>query len=92
MACPLLNKVADSALTPESSLLQSCFDYNIPISSSDHTPQPLSNAMIDGMGINMLANRFTISGYPQWYPFGVPGVNYQVQDETMLFRFSIEEM
>ena len=81
----------DSALTPESSLLQSCFDYNIPSRADKGTPQPLSDAMIDGMGINMLANRFTISGYPQWFPFGVPGLNYQEQDETMQFRFAIEE-
>ena len=52
---------------------------------------PLTDAMIDGMGINMLSNRFTISGFPQWFPFGVPGVNYQQQDETMQFRFAIEE-
>ena len=37
------------------------------------------------------ANLFTISGYPQWYPFGIAGSNYQEADETTLFRFSIEE-
>jgi hypothetical protein len=81
----------DSTLTPENSLLKSCFDYKIPNHADKNTPQQLTDAMIDGMGINMLANRFTISGFPQWYPFGVPGVNYQQQDETMQFRFSIEE-
>ena len=80
-----------SALTPESSLLQSCFDYHLPSRAGTGAPPPLTDAMIDGMGISMLANRFTISGFPQWYPFGVPGVNYQVQDETMQFRFALEE-
>ena len=48
--------------------------------------------MIDGLGINLHANLFTISGYPQWYPFGVVGVNYQEADETTQFRFSVEEL
>ena len=47
--------------------------------------------MIDGLGVSLYANLFTISGYPQWYPFGIVGSNYQAADETTLFRFSIEE-
>ena len=50
------------------------------------------DAMIDGIGINLFANLFTISGFPQWYPFGVVGVNYQEADETTQFRFSVEQM
>ena len=53
--------------------------------------QRVTDAMIDGLGINMYANLFTISGYPQWYPFGVIGSNYQAEDATTQFRFSIEE-
>ena len=113
MACPVLNTVAQKSLTPEASLLQSCFDYRIP---SELSKQPLTDAMISGMGINLLANRFTISGFPQCachrcscicagvvrmqladaaafatgYPFGV-GELYQEKDETMQFRFAVEE-
>ena len=96
MACPVLNTVADPALTPENSLLKSCFKQNI----RDKTPAPslhggqqqrVTDAMIDGVGINMYANLFTISGYPQWYPFGIVGANFQEEDATTQFRFSIEE-
>ena len=89
MACPVLNTVADSALTPESSLLNACFKQDIRQRSGQQ--QRLTDAMIDGVGISMYANLFTISGYPQWYPFGIVGSNYQEADETTLFRFSIEE-
>jgi hypothetical protein len=89
MACPVLNTVADSTLKPESSLLQSCFKYNIKQHSGQQ--QRVTDAMIDGVGISLYANMFTISGYPQWYPFGIVGSNYQEADETTLFRFSIEE-
>jgi hypothetical protein len=93
MACPVLNKVADSALTPESSLLKACFKQNIADKGAGGggQQQPVTDAMIDGIGITMYANLFTISGYPQWYPFGVVGSNYQEQDATTQFRFSIEE-
>jgi hypothetical protein len=88
MACPVLNKVADATLTPESSIQKTCFDYRIP-GRIPGRPQ-VTDAMIDGFGINMHNNRFTISGFPQWYPFGV-GDRYQKEDETMKFRFLIEE-
>jgi hypothetical protein len=90
MACPVLNKVADAALTRESALQKACFDYTIPSPESPARQQQLTDAMIDGLGINLHNNRFTISGFPQWYPFGV-GDRYQEQDEAMKFRFLIEE-
>ena len=89
MACPVLNKVADKSLTPDSSLLKACFKQDI--RNEDGQQQRVTDAMIDGLGINMYANLFTISGYPQWYPFGVIGSNYQAEDATTQFRFSIEE-
>jgi hypothetical protein len=89
MACPVLNKVADSTLTPENSLLRACFKQDIRQHSGQQ--QRVTDAMIDGVGISLYANLFTISGYPQWYPFGIVGSNYQEADETTLFRFSIEE-
>jgi hypothetical protein len=96
MACPVLNKVADGALTPESALLKACFKQDLKSKAPDggiHAGQQarVTDAMIDGMSINMYANLFTISGYPQWYPFGVPGSTYQEADATTQFRFSIEE-
>ena len=89
MACPVLNKVADSGLTEEGSLLKACFNQDIKQHSGQQ--QQLTDAMIDGLGISLYANLFTISGYPQWYPFGIVGSNYQEADETTMFRFSIEE-
>jgi len=46
--------------------------------------------VIRGLGINLHNNRMGISGFAQWYPFGV-GIRYQKQDETAQFRFQIEE-
>jgi hypothetical protein len=71
MACPVLNKVADSALTPEDSLIKSCFKQDIKSKGGSQQrvgqQQRVTDAMIDGLGINLHANLFTISGYPQWY-------------------------
>lgn len=91
LVCPVLNKHADQNLTPESSLEKACFDYHV-LSRSDPScaQATLNDTMIDGMGVNLHANRFTISGFPQWYPFGV-GDLYQKQDETTQFRFVLEE-
>lgn len=93
MACPVLNKAADRTLTPETALLKACFKQNIHNTGPGGAgqQQPITDAMVDGVGISMHANLFTISGYPQWYPFGVVGSNYQEQDETTQFRFSIRE-
>ena len=88
MACPVLNKVAQSTLTPELSFQRNCFDYRTVAAGPD--PQ-LTDAMIDGLGINLYNNRMGISGFAQWYPFGV-GNRYQKQDETAQFRFMIKEV
>ena len=33
-----------------------------------------------------------ISGFAQWYPLGIKGLNYQQQDENLLYRFTLSEM
>ena len=90
LVCPVLNTVANANLTEEVALEKACFDYYDVRKLSGHGTSPLSDAMIDGVGINLHANRFTISGYPQWFPFGI-GERYQSQDENVQFRFVIEE-
>lgn len=62
MACPVLNRVADAVLTPESALEKACFDYHIPSAADPGVEKQLNDSMIDGMGINLHGNRFTISG------------------------------
>lgn len=89
MACPVLNQAADATLTPEQALERACFKYKIP-GPDGSRQQQLTNAMIDGFGVTLHDNIFGISGFPQWYPFGV-GDHYQEQDESQKFRFVIEE-
>ena len=38
----------------------------------------------------VMGNLFEISGFPQWYPFGV-GDRHQQEDATEQFRFVFEE-
>ena len=53
---------------------------------------------VGGMALQLHANRMGISGFPQWYPFGIksshpllkPG-SYQKADENMLYRVVIRE-
>jgi hypothetical protein len=49
MACPVLNKAADPALTPETALQKACFDYKIP-GPDPHREQQVTDSMIDGLG------------------------------------------
>lgn len=67
MACPVLNGMADAALTPESAVERACFKYKIP-GPDGHRQQQLTDAMIDGFGVTLHTNIFGISGFPQWYP------------------------
>ena len=93
MACPMLNKAASSMLTSETAMQQSCFEYDIPVLTNMTkvmNQQQVEDSMIEGIGINLHNNRQGISGFPEWYPFGV-GKRYQKQDETAQFRFVIEE-
>ena len=91
LVCPVLNKAADATLDPETALSASCFDYHIQSTNPRQSAaRQLKDAEIDGLGFNLHANRFEISGFPQWYPFGV-GDQYQQQDETTQFRFVVEE-
>jgi len=87
MVCPVLNSVWDSRLTPEIALQQSCFDYG---GRDGQLLRPITDTAIEGLGINLHNNRMGISGFAEWYPFGV-GDRYQKQDETAQFRFVIEE-
>ena len=89
MACPVLNRAADAGITPESAVERACFKYNI-LGPDGHRSQQLTDGMIDGLGVTLHTNIFGISGFPQWYPFGV-GDRYQAEDETAKFRFVIEE-
>ena len=92
MVCPVLNAAKDRSLTPEIALQESCFEYDHRFgeSGTSNPRSPLNDTMIDGVGINLHNNRMGISGFAQWYPFGVGG-RYQEQDETGQFRFVIEE-
>ena len=65
-ACPVLNREADPTLTPESALAKACFKYKVDSAADPGVDQQLKASMIDGMGVNLHANLFTISGYPQW--------------------------
>jgi hypothetical protein len=90
MVCPVLNKAADTNLTEETALQKACFEYDIRSPGSESNQQQVEDTMIHGVGINLHNNRMGISGFAQWYPFGV-GSRYQKQDETAQFRFVIEE-
>ena len=92
MACPVLNTAANRTLAPDEAMQMACFEYEDFVRHTLHStraPQ-LSDAAIDGLGINLFNNRLGISGFPQWYPFGL-GDRYQARDETTQFRFVIEE-
>lgn len=87
MICPVLNETWASDLTREAALQQSCFEYG---NRHDELSRPVNDTTIAGLGINLHNNRMGISGFAEWYPFGV-GDRYQKQDETGQFRFVIEE-
>jgi hypothetical protein len=53
------------------------------------TPHPTGS--ISGMAFNLYNNLMPISGFNQWYPFGV-GEFYQQNDTASLFRFKIQEV
>ena len=89
-ACPLLNQIADASLTPSIAMLKSCVGYDIKSTKNQGAQRQLNNSMIGGMGIKLHSNRFTISGFAQWYPFGIGG-QFQSQDSEEQFRFVIEE-
>ncbi len=90
LVCPVLNKNAQRELDEESSLAQACFKYDIPSPRDPGLQQSLTDTMLDGMAINLHQNFFGISGFPQWFPFGV-GDRYQKDDEHLQFRFAIAE-
>ena len=71
LVCPILNQVADPSLTPEMAVQKSCDKYDIKSSKDNHYQIQLTDAMIDGIGIHLHGNLFDISGFPQWYPFGI---------------------
>ena len=91
IACPVLNEKADPTLTPDVSLQKACDKYDIPSAFDPELQQQLSDSVIAGAGIRLHANLFDISGFPQWYPFGV-GDQFQEEDANEQFRFVIEEV
>ena len=72
-ACPLLNQIADASLTLSVAMQKSCVGYDIKSTKNQGAQRQLNNSMIGGMGIKLHSNRFTISGFAQWYPFGIGG-------------------
>ena len=47
---------------------------------------------VGGMAFQLHSNRMGISGFAQWYPFGIKGKGtYQEDDENILYRFSVSE-
>ena len=55
---------------------------------SESNPEPPANVSVAGMAVSLLHNLMPISGYNQWYPFGV-GEYYQSEDESSAFRFTV---
>jgi len=53
-------------------------------------PTPLQLEDVEGLAVNLYNNLMPISGFAQWYPFGV-GDWYQTDDESATFRFVIRE-
>lgn len=51
---------------------------------------PFALNQIAGMAFNLYNNLMPISGFAQWYPFGV-GEWYQKQDEISTFRFLLHD-
>ena len=50
---------------------------------------------IGGMALQLHSNRMGISGFAQWYPFGIKSLkkgSYQKADENILYRFRIKEV
>ena len=90
LVCPILNQVADPSLTPEMAVQKSCDKYDIKSSKDNHYQIQLTDAMIDGIGIHLHGNLFDISGFPQWYPFGIGDMKKE-EDANEQFRFVIEE-
>lgn len=63
-------------------------------SAAPHTPG------VGGMGLQLHSNRMGISGFAQWYPFGIKSpyprlhphlAPYQEADENLLYRFELHE-
>eukprot|EP00756_Hemistasia_phaeocysticola_P025669 Hpha_TRINITY_DN16017_c0_g10::TRINITY_DN16017_c0_g10_i1::g.118061::m.118061 len=51
-------------------------------------PAVPKDVKVSGVAMSLLQNLMPISGFNQWYPFGV-GDYYQKQDEASLFRFAV---
>ena len=74
MACPMV--AASSGLLGDSTPM------------GEGTPGYDGNVTWTGMAINLYNNLMPISGYAQWWPFGM-GQFYQKKDESMSFRFRL---
>ena len=89
MACPVLNSAGKVAVN--TTRVKNCFMVDDGARRQKNgADSSLNDTMIDGMGINLHNNKMGISGFAQWYPFGV-GRLYQGQDESAKFRFVLEE-
>ena len=54
------------------------------------SPEPFSLDQVAGMAWNLYNNLMPISGFAQWYPFGV-GDWYQERDAASTFRFVLHD-
>ena len=62
-----------------------------PIGEGNKQAAILSPDLVEGMAFSLQQNLMPISGFAQWYPFGV-GDAYQAQDEAALFRFELRDV
>ena len=62
-----------------------------PIGEGNKQAAVLGPELVEGVAFSLQQNLMPISGFAQWYPFGV-GAAYQAQDEAALFRFELRDV
>jgi len=77
MACPIVPSLGSRVLGNAT-----------PIGEGNPQVAALTPDLVGGMAFSLQHNLMPISGFAQWYPFGV-GNYYQRQDEASLFRFEL---
>ena len=85
----LLIESLDAALACPMSTDPKLLGDSTPI--GEGTPAYDAQRAFSGMAINLYNNLMPISGFAQWYPFGV-GDFYQEADESMSFRFRLSSV
>ena len=77
MACPIVPSLGSHVL-----------GNSTPMGEGNPQVAVLTPDLVSGMAFSLQHNLMPISGFAQWYPFGV-GSQYQQQDEASLFRFEL---